>query len=616
MISFDFETMLIRQGLPAPPPVCLSLCREGCHPEIVPSSNAWSYMSEALEYLLDSCQLLVGFNTAFDLGVWLQWFPQHTLRIFEALEEGRVHCLQIAERLLEISTGAPPKYDNLASIASRYGVAKLNKAESPRTRYGPLLGEELSCYPQEHIDYSLKDAEVTVLTYLRQRSRSKKYVTDAAIAAETRAAAWLHLSSCAGIRSNVSNIETLYRNARSAVARLSSNAISHGFIRANGSKDTKAIKKAVLEAYAGKPPLTKTGLELSKEGKPWELKHVATNKTALVDSADPLLEEFAEFGEWSAVLNKDVKMLLGGVEKPISTRYGLANALRTTSSNPNIQNFRRVPGVRECIVPREGKCFGQIDISGFELGSLAQVIYWKTGGSVMRDMINGGKDLHTAAAAVLLEVSYEKALKLREEEDESLLDARQLCKIANFGYPGYMAAKTLIAFARQQDVKMELRTAERLKTNWSRTFPDAQGFLQWLKGCRNSRGSFDFEIPASEGVWRRNCTLPACANGHFQGPAAVAAKRIGWELTKESWCEPRSPLYAIPIVMFIHDEFFFEIPVGDQHFVMQRVKQVLESELREIFPDVKLSAEPSAMSVWSKKAKPIYRKGELQIWHP
>ena len=616
MIAFDFETLLIRPGMPAPPPVCLSACREDCHPQIVPSSNAWGHMSEALEYLLDSGELLVGFNVAFDIGVWLQWFPRHVHRLFEALSEGRVHCLQIAERLLEIATGSPARYDSLASISAKYGVAELDKADSPRTRYGYLLGEELSSYPKEHIEYSLKDAEVTEKTYRRQRARSKSRVTNAAIAAETRAAVWLHLSACAGIRSDISNIKQLYRDATEAVERLSRNATANGFLRSTGSKDTKIIKQAVLEAYNGAPPLTKTGLKLVKEGEPWELKHVATNRATLVDSGDPLLEEFAEWGGWSAVLNKDIEMLLAGVDKPIHTSYRTANTLRTTSSGPNVQNLRGIPGVRECIVPRAGRCFGQIDVGGFELGVLAQVIYWKTGATTMRNMINKGMDLHSAAAAVLLGISYAEADRLKRENNSMLLDSRQLCKIANFGYSGYMAAKTLIGFARQRGVKMDLATAERLKANWSRTFPDARGFLQWLSRCRNSHGSFDFEIPASENVWRRNCTLTACANGHFQAPAAVAMKRIGWELTKESWCEPTSPLYSIPITLFIHDEFIFEIPIGDQHPVMARAKQVIESELREVFPDVKLFAEPCAMSLWSKKAKTIYERGELQIWSP
>lgn len=612
MTAFDFETCLIQPGLPAPPPVCLSLSTG----DLVASDDGWSHMRRALSRLLEQPRI-IGFNLCFDVGVWLQWFPEHIDAIFRAYDQDRFLDLKMAERLGEIATGQPDNHHSLATLAARYGLGELDKAGTPRLTYATLLGRPLADYSPAEREYPIKDAVITEKLWHRCRARYAGKVTERAIAAESRHDLWLHLCASWGLKTHVENLEALRRSAHEAVEALRVEAVRNGFIRPNGTKDTKRIKERVKAAYGAAAPLTKTGLKLRKAGKPTTDAHIAINKVALQDSGDPLLESFASYGEWTAVINKDLVLLEQGRERPIHTRYGHAATTRTTSSGPNVQNFRRLEGVRECIAPRDGHCFVFADVGGLELGTLAQVIRWKLGSSHMADLINSGTDLHLYAACRLKGWDYAWAEPIKKKHEE-VDQWRQFCKIANFGYPGFMGAATLVPYARQQGVRITLEQAIDLKRNWQRTLPEGPAYLRWIKTLQNPRtGLYDFVIPGSEQILRAGATISSAANGHFQGLGARVMKRIGWRLTREAWTDRTSPLYGEKMIVFVHDEFGYEVRIGRQHIVAERLQTVMREGLHEYLPDVRLDTEPAAMAVWSKQAKTIRdEKGELQIWHP
>jgi DNA polymerase-1 len=81
-------------------------------------------------------------------------------------------------------------------------------------------------------------------------------------------------------------------------------------------------------------------------------------------------------------------MLRMGVEFPIHTRFDIVETGRTSSSGPNVQNIRRLPGIRECFVPRDGWWFMQADYPGLELKTLAQVCIWLLGQSRLAEVLN------------------------------------------------------------------------------------------------------------------------------------------------------------------------------------------------------------------------------------
>lgn len=617
MIAFDFETCRIAPGLLAPPPVCLAVAEEGARPELAGSDNALRHMARLLSRILDSGAPIVGFNAAFDVGVWLTWFPDHVDRIFDALEEGRFLDAMIAERLREMACGEPARYRDLSALCEAYGLGRLDKEGSPRLGYARLFGAPLRDYSEAERVYPLKDAVAHLRVFQRVAARSKSKVRRELIATETKHSVWLHLCAARGFRTDPGRIDQLRANAMRAVRDLRDQVVDSGLIRGPDaakpySKDMAAIRRRVLLAYGKGAPLSKSG----KKAETPLFRHVATDKITLQDSGDPLLETFASYGEWSAVVNKDLTMLEKGVLGPVHTRFGMADGGRTTSSGPNTQNFRRLPGIRECVIPRAGHCFGQIDVSGLELGTQAQIHVWHLNDRRMADLINADVDLHLLSACRLTRWKYDDAKKRLKSGDKQVKEIRQFCKIANFGYPGWMAARTLVPYARNQGVRITLKQAEDLRENWGRVLPGCLRYLRWTKTFRNrATGLFDFEIPGTENMLRSGATLAASANGRFQGLGARGMKNAGWALMKEHWTDRRSVLRDMHLAFFIHDEFIPEIPIGMQDPVMRRMDVVIRRELARTMPDVKMKTEFCAMAYWSKDAKEIYNaKGKLEIW--
>ena len=160
------------------------------------------------------------------------------------------------------------------------------------------------------------------------------------------------------------------------------------------------------------------------------------------------------------------------------TNFGMAASGRSTSSKPNVQNPRRLPGIRECFTPRQGKVFAQGDFSGLELHTLAQTCVTLFGESHLAEVLNAGLDPHTAFAADILGISYEEAVRRYEAGDEEVENARQTSKVANFGFPGGLGAEKLCLFARKTyGVILTEERAKELKLQWLDRWPEIAGFF-------------------------------------------------------------------------------------------------------------------------------------------
>jgi DNA polymerase-1 len=164
-----------------------------------------------------------------------------------------------------------------------------------------------------------------------------------------------------------------------------------------------------------------------------------------MQSDDYVLREYANFSQMSKVLSADVPMLMRGLDYPIHTHFDIVESGRTSSASPNIQNPRRLTGVRECFVPREGKIFIDADESALELRTVAQVCKRFVGYSKLADVLNTGKDPHTALAAQMMGIPYDDAVRRKSEPEVD--NWRTAAKGMNFGFPGGLGAASFPAFA-------------------------------------------------------------------------------------------------------------------------------------------------------------------------
>ena len=207
--------------------------------------------------------------------------------------------------------------------------------------------------------------------------------------------------------------------------------------------------------------------------------HVCLDADACSATGDEVLIDYAELSTLKKVLSNDVAMLEAGVVYPVHTRYDLAETGRTTSSKPNIQNLRRLPGIREAFESRDGMVFAQADYPQLELYALAQCCMSWIGFSRLAEALNAGLDPHLAVAATILGLSYDEAARRLEAGDDEVDTARQLAKVANFGFPGGLGIAKLILFARRT-LKPEVfariglthERAKLLKSEWFGTWEE------------------------------------------------------------------------------------------------------------------------------------------------
>src|SRR5687767_4949008 len=132
-LAFDTETRLITEGCKAPPLVCLSAC-DGESAELFHHTES----REVVETFLESEELLVGHNVAFDFGVIAAKWPDLLPSIFEVYEANRVTDTEIREKLIHIANGVYRRFEkndgtwqhleySLAALSQRHLGLKLEK---------------------------------------------------------------------------------------------------------------------------------------------------------------------------------------------------------------------------------------------------------------------------------------------------------------------------------------------------------------------------------------------------------------------------------------------------------------------------------------------------------
>lgn len=560
VIGFDTETSLIRPGRTAPPISCLSyqahVDGETFDPVLVADLD--DIRKLVASWLSDPSVTIVGHNVPFDLAVLAAEWPEFVTPIFQALDADRVTDTRTRQKLLDIAGGCYRgrfgdggkwvKYDySLLALAKRMAGIPIKK-EGFRMFYGPLRGVPLEQWPDaakelqargqawldgqadvtfselaasfgdfekfrtevrgmvaadpsEVVTYPLDDARSTLAVFLAQEVHADPYLADQF--RQARRAWWLHLASAWGLRTNAAGVAQLQLATERAVTELEGLLQREGLVRKDGSRDTVKAKQRMLtacgwafDAGLGNYQPTRDDhlpLRLTDAGEP------SLDADACKAADDEVLKAYAELTSLKTVLNKDVPALAKGAVTPVHTNFDMAETGRTTSSNPNVQNWRRLPGIRECFVPRPGHVFAQADYSGLELATLAQACLDLLGQSRLADAINSGLDPHTELASTILGIPAEEGRKLRKAKDHDFDNARQTAKVANFGFPGGLGAPKLVLFARKSyGVEMTEDEARALKEQWLTTWPEMRRYFFWVNNGLLVDGVEDIILPVEK----------------------------------------------------------------------------------------------------------------------
>lgn len=610
MIALDTETALIQPGLQAPPLVCVSLATQD-------SATLWAHYEarEVVREILQGQDQIVGHNVAYDMGVLAQEWPDLQPLIWRAYQDDRVTDTMLRQQLSDVAGGVYRGYTtvdgrrekigySLADLARRHLGLTLDKEW--QTGYGPLRDVPLDWWPQEAREYPLADARATLAVWRAQEVASEGYLADQY--RQARAAFWLRLMSAWGMVTDREGVEAFRARVESERRALAQDLRVAGFLRTVGraeTRDTKAAGQALIRAYQAQGrdyPRTDTGrpsLEL----------------TACEESGDPVLEAYGRYGRVNALLAKDIPMLLRGVDHPIHPHVETILETGRTSMSPNLQNLSRAPGVRECFVPRQaGLVFLAADYGGLELCTLAQVCLEVLGRSALAQALNEGRDPHLEVGAAILGIPYAEAQARRKAGDQDVERARQVGKVANFGFPGGLGPGALVHYARSgYGVQVSEDQARDLKDAWIRSWPEMMDYFRWIASHTDKPFPQIRQIYADR--WRGGVSYTEACNTMFQGLGADVAKAAGWLVSRQCYGADEGPLTGWRIVNFVHDELILEGgPEETVHDAGQELARLMIEAARPWLPGVQIHVEVAAMRRWSKRAKPAYQDGRLVPW--
>lgn len=622
--ALDSETFLIFPGNLAPSIVCVSWARADASGVVHANDpGARALVEEALD------GRTVYANAPFDLAVFARRWPDLLPKIFDALEDGRVHDVQTREKLLDLARGTfrfeededgkiRAKGYSLFDITRRRLGRTLDK-DTWRMRYHDLFDTPVDQWPEGAREYADGDA-VSTLQIFEAQEPLKKFL--GLEAANVRAHFALHLAACWGFRTDAEAVDRLEVRVRAEIDRVRATLVDAGLVRPDGSRNTKAAKRRIVDVMGSECRLTTKGLDLVRRMEKSTAQiiedgnFVSLSEEACLESGDALLLAYSDYTRFRNLLTGSVKHLRAGVDVPIQTRFEvLLETGRTSSSGPNIQNLRRAPGVRECFVPRPGNVLVACDYAAAELHTLAQVCVDLFGRSKLGETLNAGVDVHAMVGALILGIDLDSMMALLRAGDTEAADARQLAKAANFGFPGGCGAKRFVGQAKGYGVNIETREAAKLKATWLRAWPEMRQYFEHVSAQEDDRGFF-FVPPAKPGRThlRSRCTYTAACNTYFQRLAAYGAKSALFEVSKAQHVDTASPLFGTKTVNFVHDEIIVEAPEATAHEAALELSEIMAREFNRFVPDCPTQAEPVIMRFWSKKAKPVFDGDRLIPW--
>ena len=618
MIAFDTETFLIEPGNLAPDLVCISYAVEDLGVRLEHAINGSSVFRALADCALAKNEPLIGANVAFDMGVMLAHDPSLSDRIWALYDRGLVRDVLMRQKMIDIAMGCYRgfrKDENGKTYKIEYGLADLMKRhfghelakgeDTWRLRYSELYEVPLCDWPKDARQYAEDDAVATMAVYQAQETEAALLLDEPA---RCRTAWMLHLMSCYGIKTDPEAVAAFVQTTKRHSEEIKGTLVNWGLVRPTGTRDTKAAKALMMQVCQAK------GLPIAET----DSGDVALDDAACKATGDPILAAYASYSSLAKVVSTDLPILLNGVVRPIQTRFEpLLETGRTSSSKPNIQNIKRLAGMRECFRPRPGYVYVDADYGMLELCTFAQTCLWWFGRSRMAEVLNSQdeNDPHLAFAAQILGITYKEAKARRKAGDKEVEQRRLVAKVGNFGFPGGLGKDSFVEYAASSyKVAITVEKAAELKVFWLAQWPEARFYFDHIGKQENENGRVSLQRFVT-GSWRSNMSYTVACNDPFQSLGATAATWAGYDLARACYHERDHILFGSRPVNFIHDQYLVEVRDDElAHDRATAVADIMVTAARRAIPDVTPKVEPLLCRYWSKDAKAVYKEGRLVPW--
>lgn len=333
-------------------------------------------------------------------------------------------------------------------------------------------------------------------------------------------------------------------------------------------------------------------LKIDSNAKKTKTKQYSTSEEVLEKLADrhPIIGKILEYRGLKKLLSTYIEalpLLIDSNTGKIHTSYNQAVAAtgRLSSTNPNLQNIpiRDENGreIRKAFIPSENnRLFLSADYSQIELRIMAALC----GDQHMMEAFRNGDDIHSITAS--------KIYKIPVSEVSS--DMRRKAKTANFGI-----IYGISAFGLSQRLSISRTEAKELIDGYFENFPEVKaymdesirkardaGFVQTIMGRRRYLSDINSANAVVRGIAERNAI-----NAPIQGSAADIIKVAMVNIFREM----KKLKLQSKMVMQVHDELNFDVPVNELETMQALVKKEMEQAVNIGLP---LTVEMNAGNNW------------------
>lgn len=511
--SFDTETTLIEPGAV---PELIVLTFSTNHGAYVVSPDQ---LSDWVQMVAASGCPLVAHNFAFDYHV-----VHHALQFVEDIaawkqmvEDNRVWDTMILDFLIRLANGeedGPLRPSSLNDLCKHYLSTDLSKAL--QCEWYQWYQKPLTDVPDDFVDYALQDARVTRELFNELHPVAKHLASHNNCVIEefgylthhTQIKGAIALADCTkvGIRVDQKAQEEVGLEIKLQIQDIVTWLNEH--YPSLFKRDTVKKRKGqlIVNSITGVPSIDNKALRLYLLGIATEL--------GLENKSIPLTDKSQEISisgdfwsqhkhpfiqSWQDMIIK--AKLLQFVDQiktgSVNPKYQpLVRTGRTSCSKPNLQQMPKAEWFRKLFIPRPHTTFVIADYNAIELRCLAAICKAKFGFSRLAETFANGIDPHAYTASLLLNMDFEKFMELKSSNPKKFAKYRQAAKAVNFGVPGGLGAKALMAYSEATyGVRMTLEQAREWKNKMvMEIYPELGTYLE-----QQSLANLSYNLQTSAG---------------------------------------------------------------------------------------------------------------------
>lgn len=537
---------------------------------------------------------LIFHNAPFDLWVADKHF---TFDVWDKFNKDLYTDTALLFKLWGLAViGKIPKSASLKDASKMILGLDVDKNHEVRTGFGPYLNKPYEELPLTHITYASLDVAYTY--YLNKKlnyliSPIDKYNTLLTHSTQIKGAMALRYLDCIGIRVNLAERDSYLRALQDNMWGLNMLLSTYGVFK--GQPGVEQAYNAAIEYLGLTEELPKTDtLKVTKSRKELQdWRHIE------------FIDAWCKYTE----LEKIASFLVNLDEETIYPQYNpLLVTGRTSCSGKktnciNIQQLPREGSVRELFIPREGKIFVDVDYDAIELSTFAYTQYKLLGTSKMGDIINSGKDIHTATAASMYNKDAGKCTK--KDMGQVSKAERQSAKLANFGLLANMHEETFKNNAKAQGTELSLKEARDTKNKWLGVYPDIEDFFRlpfdnkdggeyWC--ARDKKYKSTYSHYTLTGRKRGGVKYTEWLNHHFQGLASDGLKLALFNLVKGGYS----------VVAEVHDNITVEVDIKDAEKELYNICKIMVDSMSEVIPGIRVGVEGRVVNHLGKSAEELF----------